>query len=319
VLSLIASGALLVAGMAIVYERMNWRDIAVVWANLDPKLVAIAVIVYWLQYPIISFRLHRVILWTTGKPSADAPSLGFVFKLASSAGFVAVAAPIGLAGDAAKIAALRVFGSLSTTDAARCALFDRVVGVQWICVFGLVAIPLQISAGVDGMIVIQLALFVALIAGVGVLLLLPRILALVRHEFVSKLAQVFAGYRVILAPGRSAIQLVISLLGLISAWGTLYLLLRAAGLTVDAWLVAGFVPLLQLVNGLPFLYMGWGGRELAMVATLGAAGSLSASEALAVSIAWGVVLVITGVVNGVFLLGDWQIARADSVADNDQQ
>ena len=131
---------------------------------------------------------------------------------------------------------------------------------------------------------------------------------MVRHDFVGKIAQVFAGYRSILSPRRSAIQLVIALLNLISAWATLYLLLRAAGLNTNIWLVAGFVPLLQLVNSLPFLYMGWGGREIAMAATLGAASNLTVNETLAVSIAWGVVLIMTGAVNGIFLLGDWRIA-----------
>jgi hypothetical protein len=42
-----------------------------------------------------------------------------------------------------------------------------------------------------------------------------------------------------------------------------------------------------------------------MASTLGAAGSLTMNETLAISIAWGVVLVTTAVVNGVFLIGDW--------------
>ena len=33
------------------------------------------------------------------------------------------------------------------------------------------------------------------------------------------------------------------------------------------------------------LYLGWGGRELAMAATIGAAGNLTASQTLAVSVA----------------------------------
>lgn len=318
VLSLLASAALLAAGMAVVYQRINWRDVASVWTHLDPRLVAAAAFVYWLQYPINSFRLHRVILWISER-AADAPPLRFLFRLTCSAGFVAVAAPIGLAGDAAKVAALRVFGRLSITDAARAALFDRVVGVQWISVIGLAALPAQAAAGIrSDILFVQLVLFTALIAGVGILLLLPRALGLIRHDSVAKLARVFAGYRAMLSPQRSAIQLVIALLNVISAWGALYLLLRAAGLQTDAWVVAGFVPLLQLVNSLPFLYMGWGGRELAMAATLGASSNLSASETLAVSIAWGVVLIITGAVNGVFLLGDWQIARRSPSPDGDQ-
>jgi len=315
-LSLLVSGALLVTGMAIVYHRVNWRDIVAVWTSFDPAFVAAATVVYWLQYPVNSFRLHRVILWMSGHASAETPPFKFLFKLTCSTGFVAVAAPIGLAGDAAKIAALRVFGTLSITDAARATLFDRVVGVQWISIIGLAMLPAQAAAGIaPNIIMAELALFGGLIAGVGVLLLLPRALALVRLGFVGKLARVFAGYQSMLSPRRSAVQLAIALLNVLSAWGALYLLLRAAGLGTDAWFVAGFVPLLQLVNSLPFLYMGWGGREFAMAATLGTTGSMSTSETLAVSIAWGVVLIITSAVNGVFLLGDWQIARSDRSVD----
>lgn len=308
-LSLLVSGALLAAGVAVVYHRINWRDVAAVWTSLDPKLVAVAALIYWLQYPLNSFRLHRMILWVTGRPPEDVPSLRFLFKLTCSSGFIAVAAPIGLAGDAAKVAALRVFGNLSVTDAARFALFDRVVGVQWIAIIGLVALPFQAAAGIDrGITLSQLAVFTGLIAGVGVLLVLPRALALVRGDFISKLARVFTGYRATLAPQRSAVQLAIALLNLVSGWATLYLLLRAAGLNTNVWLVAGFIPLLQLVNSLPFLYMGWGGREIAMAATLGAASSLTINETLAVSIAWGLVLIMIGAANGIFLFGDWRMS-----------
>jgi uncharacterized membrane protein YbhN (UPF0104 family) len=152
----------------------------------------------------------------------------------------------------------------------------------------------------------QLALFAALIAGVGVVLILPRLLGSIRHHLVDRLSRVFAGYRALLSPQRSLIQLLIAVLNLLFGWATLYLLFRAAGVTVNGWLVGGFVPLLQLINSLPFLYMGWGGRELVMSATLSAAGGLSVSETLAVSIAWGAVLLITSAINGVFLIGDWR-------------
>lgn len=306
-LSLLASGALLVAGAVILYEKIDWRDITAVWTNLDPKLVALAVAIYWLVYPINTFRFHRVILWTMVRVPENAPSLRFLFKLTCSAGFLALAAPIGLASDATKVAALRLFGNLSITDSARCALFDRVVGVQWIAIIGLATLPLQWTAGIGHRIVAaQLVLFAGLIAGVGVILILPRLLGLVRHHFIDRLACVFIGYRAVLSPQRSAVQLVIALLNLLCGWGTLYLLFRAAGLDVDIWLVGGLTPLLQLVNSFPFLYMGWGGRELAMAATLGAAGNLTESQAVAVSVAFGAVLVMTSAVNGVFLIGDWR-------------
>jgi hypothetical protein len=115
-----------------------------------------------------------------------------------------------------------------------------------------------------------------------------------------------AGYRTFITPRRLVIQASISLLNNLCAWGTLYFLLRAANLDMNPWIVGGFVPFLQVVNGLPFLYMGWGGREIAMAATIGATGHLSLNETLAVSVAWGVVLIATGAVNGLFLIGDWQ-------------
>jgi len=137
---------------------------------------------------------------------------------------------------------------------------------------------------------------------------MPRALTLIRGELIGKIARVFEGYHAVLSPERSAIQLFLALLNVLAAWGTLYLLLRAAGLTANVWLVAGFIPLLQLVNGLPFLYLGWGGREIAMATTLGATSGLSINETLAVSVAWGVVIIIMGVLNGVFLIGDWQVS-----------
>lgn len=54
-----------------------------------------------------------------------------------------------------------------------------------------------------------------------------------------------------------------------------------------------------------------------MAATLGAASSLTVSETLAVSIAWGVVLIVTGAINGIFLLGDWQLNRQRTHAQSD--
>ncbi|MGB9366383.1 MAG: lysylphosphatidylglycerol synthase transmembrane domain-containing protein [Xanthobacteraceae bacterium] len=305
-LSLVASAILLAVGSAVVYQRVNWREIAAVWRNLDLALFALACIVYWLQFPLNSVRLQRVVLWASGRSPHDIPSLGFLFRVTCSSGFVAAAAPVGFAGDAAKIAALRLFGSLSVTEATRCALFDRVVGVQWLCLIGLATLPFQAAAGFSTAIILpQLAIFIAPIIGVGVLLALPRVLARVRGELIERIARVFAGYRSILRPSRSAIQGVIMLLNVVLAGGALYLLFLAAGSHVSAWLVAAFIPLLQLVNGLPFLYLGLGGREIAMASTLGVVGGLTMNETLAISIAWGVILITTGVVNGVFLIGDW--------------
>jgi hypothetical protein len=305
-LSLLISAGLLALCAWILGHRIDWTGVVSVLTGLHPALAAAAMAVYWLQYPSAAYRFQRVISWAMGRPPSDAP-FWFIFKLNGSAAFVAVAAPIGLAGDAAKIAGLRLFGSLSITDAARCALFDRVMGVKWLGLLGLASLPFQIVLKVDQTTVLaQLALFAGIIAGVGVLLVFPATLRIFRYAFIQKLARVFDGYRAMLHPDRVAVQLGIAVINFAFAWGSLYLLLRAADLDSNVWLVGCFIPLLQLINGLPFLYMGWGGRELAMAATLGGAGALTASETLAISVAWGIVLILSGTVNGLFLLGDWR-------------
>ena len=306
-LSLLISALLVVAGGAVMYNRVDRGSILAVWTNLNPFLVAAAGVSYWLQNPGNALRLQRIIVWSTKATGARAPSLWFLFKLTCSSMFVAVAAPIGLAGDAAKIVALRLFGSLSITESARVTLFDRVVGAQSLGIIGLVALVLQTVRGIDrGIILSQLALFAGIITAVILLILAPKVLALFRHQFVHRIAHVFGGYRSIVIPRRVGVQLAIAFVNFLFAWATLYLLVRAAGLTSDVWIIGSFIPLLQFINGLPFLYMGWGGRELAMAATIGAYGNLSLDETLAISIAWGVVLILSSVVNGVFLLGHWR-------------
>jgi hypothetical protein len=166
-------------------------------------------------------------------------------------------------------------------------------------------------------VVLQLTFFGGILAGVAALIVFPRLLALIPHDLGRHLTRMVAGYRVFMTPRRLAIQTSISLLNNLCAWGTLYFLLRAADLDMNPWIVGGFVPFLQIVNGLPFLYMGWGGREIAMAATIGAAGHLSLNETLAVSMAWGVVLIATGAVNGLFLIGDWQTAGLGEPGDRD--
>jgi uncharacterized membrane protein YbhN (UPF0104 family) len=317
-LSLLVSGVLLAACVALMYQRIDWRDVAAVWTNLNPYLVVLAALLYWLQYPANSYRLQHVIAWSVERASFAAPSFRFLFRLTCSSAFVAVAAPIGLAGDAAKIAALRLFGGLSITESARCAVFDRVVGLQSIAIVGLLTIPLQVAAGVGWSVVaLQLTFFGGIIAGVCALIVFPRLLALIPHDLGRRLTRMVAGYRTFITPRRLAIQTSISLLNNLCAWGTLYFLLRAADLDMNPWIVGGFVPFLQVVNGLPFLYMGWGGREIAMAATIGATGHLSLNETLAVSMAWGVVLIATGAVNGLFLIGDWQTTGQSQPGDRE--
>lgn len=317
-LSLICSMLLLAIGVAVISRRLDWRDVTAVWLHLDVRLMIAALVVYWLQYPLNSIRLHRVIRAAFTEPHSRLPNLRFIFRITCGAGFIAAAAPVGLVGDLAKIAALRLFGKMSMLDAARVTLFDRVVGTQWLSVLGFVTLPAQYWMGVNEQVIAaQIFVFSGLIAGVVVFVFIPRIVRLIPISQLTNVARLFAGYVAVLRPLPSLVQFLIACGNVLTAWGTLYLIFQAAGLSPNPWVVAGFVPFLQLINSIPFLYMGWGGREIAMAATLGTIGGITMSEILAVSTVWGIGLIVSGVLNGLFLLGNWTPAPDSKAAPSD--
>jgi hypothetical protein len=309
-LSLIISGILVVAGIALAYERINWREIGGILLQLDAEWFIAAFAAYWALYPLNSLRFRYVTTWLRQSATTAVIPFMFVLRLTCGASFVAVAAPMGLVADVAKIGALRVFGGISIVDATRYTLFDRVIAVQWMSTIGLLAIPAQVAFGFPTQVIgYQALLFCGAIAAIVVLIALPKWLGLIPVESAGRFARLFVGYGSMLTLRRSFVQLVIGLLNTVLVLATVYFLLRAARLTADVWRVASLVPFLQFINSLPFLYMGWGGREIAIAMTLGTVAGLSLNEALAISAAWGIILILTSLINGAFLLGDWQAYR----------
>ena len=176
--------------------------------------------------------------------------------------------------------------------------------------FALATLPLQWALGVPlGPICIQFLVSAGLLTAIIVLLFLPNVLGIFNHKIVLKFAKIFSGYEMMFPLRRSAVQMAITTANLALVFATFYCLLRAIDLTANLAVIACFIPFLQLVNSVPLLYMGWGGREIAMAATVGIASGLSINQALVFSAIWGVTLILAGAVNGVFVLGDWQSHR----------
>jgi hypothetical protein len=73
------------------------------------------------------------------------------------------------------------------------------------------------------------------------------------------------------------------------------------GIALDPGAAFVIVPAVMLVSLAPVTFAGWGLREGAMIVGLGLAG-VSASDALAVSVAFGLLLVVLGVPGGVLWL-----------------
>ncbi len=309
-LSLGISAALIVAGGFFMYRWLSGPEIISMFRRINWHWLPLAVFSYWLQYLIGAVRIDRVMHWLAQPNSPRPPSFRLILKVTLSGGFVSVTAPVGLMADAAKIGALKYFGQMATSHAIRCTLFDRVVSVQWMSLLGLATLPLQWALGVPlNSIGIQFLIFAGFLAAIVVLLILPHVLGIFDHKLIVRIAKIFVGYEKMFPLRRSSAQMAITVASLVLIFVTLYCLLRAVNLSANLAVIACFVPFLQVVNSVPFLYMGWGGREIAMAATVGVASSLTINQALFVSAIWGVTLILAGALNGVFLLGDWHSHR----------
>jgi len=309
-LSLGISSILIIGGAFVMYRWISGPEILNMLRRMDWRWLILAIFIYWLQYPITAIRMDRVMHWLLQPSSSPPPSFRLILKVTLSSGFISVTAPVGLMADAAKIGALKYFGQMSTSHAIQCTLFDRVVAVQWMSLIALATLPLQWALGVPpSTIGIQFLVAAGFVVAIIVLLFLPNVLRIFDHVIVLKFAKIFSGYERMFPLRRSAVQMVITGANLVLVFATLYCLLRAVGLTANLALIACFVPFLQIVNGVPFLYMGWGGREIAMAATVGVASGLSINQALVVSAIWGLTLILAGAVNGIFVFGDWHSHR----------
>jgi uncharacterized membrane protein YbhN (UPF0104 family) len=313
-LAIVFSMLLVLAGGVLMYRRIEWSEIVAILLNQNWKWLFAAVVIYWVQFPINSYRLALVCRWLRGAGFPGVPPFKFILRVTLSASFIAVAAPVGIIADAAKIGALRFFGGISTMNAARATLFDRAVAAQWMAVFGLMALPVEAEQNVEILFIGIQGLFCgSVVAGIALLILLPRVLRMFKHPQIAKFALLFSSYPAMLQVRRSSVQALITVTNLTLVWTAIYCLGLASGLMMNLWLVAVFLPFLQLINSVPFLYMGWGGREFAVAAALGSAGGLSLNEALAISALWGMTMILSGAINGVFLLAEWRVfaPRAD--------
>jgi hypothetical protein len=73
-------------------------------------------------------------------------------------------------------------------------------------------------------------------------------------------------------------------------------------MAVDPLYIVVFSPIILFVNSLPIFYFGWGGREAAIIATLGVVGGMAKPEAVALSIAFGVLSLLCSLPGGVVWL-----------------
>jgi uncharacterized membrane protein YbhN (UPF0104 family) len=115
-------------------------------------------------------------------------------------------------------------------------------------------------------------------------------------------------------PGAPALALAFLVHGL-TLVGTLFVA-RAIGVPLGLGTIATLVPPVVLVSMVPITLAGWGVREGAMIAALGFAG-VAAADALAVSVLFGLILLVVGIAGGLIWLAAGAITPPKTLAPKD--
>ena len=98
-----------------------------------------------------------------------------------------------------------------------------------------------------------------------------------------------------------AIKLFLATVAMLVGFSLVFLLLaRGMQVPVSVPHVLLFMPLIFFVSALPVFYQGWGGREAVVVATIGSTGQVTSAEAIALSVAFGVVVFLASLPGAVF-------------------
>ncbi|MGE0611968.1 MAG: lysylphosphatidylglycerol synthase transmembrane domain-containing protein [Hyphomicrobiales bacterium] len=284
----IGAGLLALLFTAIDFPEL-WRRLAAV----DPLCFAAAVALMMVQLAIYAVRLHVMAAAAGGYlPLGQAVIANFELM------FFTQAVPTQLAGDAVRALRARKCG-MSWPQAITAILLDRVVGVS---VMLLVA-PLLLLAIPDsgrGQVLLALgALLAVAAAGLGVLYHAGSVLKRLEHWRAVRLAiRASEAFRLLLARPRDLARAALaSVAG--HACSGLAASVLAAGLALDlpVWPAVAAMALVQIAVLLPLSIGGWGVREGAFVVVMSLLG-LSATDALAVSILYGLATLVTGLAGG---------------------
>jgi uncharacterized membrane protein YbhN (UPF0104 family) len=196
--------------------------------------------------------------------------------------------------------------SVPLGDAARSVLYDRVFGFLGLIILIIIGLPMLFKVVPDGRVHAAILLFIgASVAGVVFLLSLHRMPAWLQEKRIFRFAAAVAemGHVLLRRPALLIALLLFSTalqaLNVLAIW----VIALGLGVQIDLAMCLVLIPPVIFLAMMPISVAGWGVREGVMVAALSTVG-VPASEALALSISYGVGIVVLSLSGGaLWILG----------------
>ena len=274
---------------------------------MAPAAAVAAEALLLLQLALLAWR------WQLVNRIVDAPlRTGQVLRLTAIGHFFNQILPSGFAGDAAR-ALIAAREGVQVGPLVRAIVCDRVVGLLVLVVMVSLTFFLLPDVVTHDVPARNSFRSVALlgVAATGALFLLGAPLAelLMRHRLTTSLGKLTADLHRVLfhARGKSALVVILAAAVQILNVAAVHVCAGGMGIALDPSAALVIVPAVMLVSMAPVTFAGWGLREGAMIVGLGLTG-VSASDALAVSVAFGLLLAALGVPGGAL----WLARRASA-------
>lgn len=300
--------------LAIVVWIANPRDLARTLASIDLNVFALGVVLSILS------NLASAVRWAHLARLLDlrAPIGRLVVLYARGMTLNALLPGATLSGDVLRSYQLHQLGN-PLGAATVSVIFDRASGLWILCLvslaFGLLALgpfglaPPQVihvhaNAVYFGLLVLAVIVPLALIVASPHLPLPPR--GKLHHLVVSALALL---HRLRHQPSQLVAQVFVSLLVQLLSSAALMLCARAVGVVLPYWLAAALAAPIFIMAAVPLSFGGWGTREVAAVAVMGAVG-IGAQHAAATSILYGVSATIQAALAAPLFAKSWRRANS---------
>ena len=264
------------------------------------------------QVPLVALR-WRSILSALGSdlPHSKAIRVTFIGQ------FFNQVLPTTFGGDAVRVWLIHRTGT-PLGLAVNTVILDRVAALAVVVLFVTLFLP-GLNEIVDDQAIFWPIAISVLICALGMILLLAGANVvqnlLGRIRFLRGVLDFVHGYRNLFLSNAAGPVLIFAALILLSTILLVHQLALGMGVDAQLWQYALVVPVVILAMALPISFAGWGIREGAMVLMMGFIGVASA-EALAISIIFGLLIMATGVIGGVFWLLDFSKRKShDPAAD----
>jgi uncharacterized protein (TIRG00374 family) len=303
--------------IAYLLGKVDIRSVLAQIITIRPAWAAIAAMVVLLQLALVSFR------WLLVSRLVDARMrMGQVFRLTLIGQFFNQVLPSAFGGDAVR-AWLASREGIPLGRAVTGILCDRAVGMVTLVL--IISCTFFLLPGYTGnklpatevfRIVSVLGLF-----GLAALFFLGIPLArfLMRYRLTDAAGKLIRDLRSVLYSRTTSIA-IIGLAGAVQVLLVLVIYLCARGMNIQIDFGAAFlvVPAIMLVSMIPISFAGWGVREGAMIFGLGLLG-IATPDALAVSVAFGLLQIVVAVPGGVLWLARDSAARTVVVRPEDSR